>query len=109
MSERVFVTARAELIVLGLLAVAGLVLGWNRGQLPRRETPVAGSDAIATTAPDLLLYRDVIAEVRRGRNYYEVAREKIPQFGFPTSSPLNWRLPTYAWLLSWLPNKCWML
>ena len=53
--------------------------------------------------PDLALYRDVIAEVRTGRSYYAVARETIPQYGFPIASPLNWRLPTYAWLLSKLP------
>src|SRR5207249_10503535 len=39
---------------------------------------------------------------------YEVAREKIPQYGFPIASPLNWRFPTYAWVLSRLPNKCWI-
>src|SRR5262249_34024424 len=37
------------------------------------------------------------------RDYYNVAAQKIPHYGFPISSPLNWRLPTYAWLLSRFP------
>jgi hypothetical protein len=95
--------ARAKLAILGLVALAGLTLGWNKGQLPERE-----SSAQATTSsndnisPDLALYSEVIMEVRAGRNYYEVAREKIPTYGFPLGSPLNWRLPTYAWTLSCL-------
>jgi hypothetical protein len=100
---------RAVGIVFVLLAVAGVVLGWDKGRLPERE-PMRAAEATAgrEIAPDLALYRDVIAGVRSGRRYYEVAGEKIPQYGFPIASPLNWRMPTYAWLLSPLPNKCWI-
>ncbi len=95
--------ARAKLAILGIVALAGLTLGWNKGRLPEREAPdsatVAGSDNIS---PDLALYCEVITEVRAGRNYYDVAGEKIPSYGFPVASPLNWRLPTYAWTLSCL-------
>lgn len=95
--------ARAKLAILGLIALAGLTLGWNKGQLPERDSSppatAAGNDNIS---PDLALYSEVITEVRAGRNYYEVAREKIPSYGFPIGSPLNWRLPTYAWTLSCL-------
>lgn len=100
--------ARAILIVFGLLALAGSVLGWNRGQLPQRaevSAQLSGNEAIA---PDLALYRDVIAEVRGGKYYYTVARERIPHYGFPIASPLNWRLPTYAWLFSRLPGPAWI-
>src|SRR5262249_41745564 len=92
---------RAAAIVFAFLAVVGLVLGWNRGNLPERGT-VESAEATEgeAIAADLALYRDVIAGVRSGRGYYAVAREKIPQYGFPISSPLNWRLPTYAWLFS---------
>ena len=55
--------------------------------------------------PDLALYRDVIRDVRDGQGYYCAVRQRIPQYGFPISSPLNWRLPTYAWLLSRLPGE----
>jgi len=95
--------ARAKLAIFGLLALAGLTLGWNKGRPPERDSsaPVtaASNDNIS---PDLALYSEVITEVRAGRNYYEVAREKIPSYGFPIGSPLNWRLPTYAWTLSCL-------
>src|SRR5262245_46355934 len=107
MSAQSSIAARRPLVILGLLAIAGLSLGWNRGQLPRRDVQESDGADKAATAPDLQLYREIIAEVRRGRNYYDAAREKIPQFGFPISSPLNWRLPTYAWLFSRLPNTCW--
>jgi hypothetical protein len=92
-----------------MLALAGLALGWNKGQLPRRERPaIPAGSAARTTAPDLALYRDMIVAVRGGANYYDAAREALPRYGFPIASPLNWRLPTYAWLLSRLPNKCWI-
>ena len=95
--------ARAKLAILALIALAGLTIGWNKGQLPRRAA--ADSQAAArgdSLSPDLALYCEVITEVRGGRNYYEVAGEKIPAYGFPVASPLNWRLPTYAWVLSCL-------
>jgi hypothetical protein len=90
-----------------VLAVAGVALGWNKGQLPRRELPAAVTDSEAI-APDLALYCEMIAAVRRGDNYYDAAREAIPRYGFPIHSPLNWRLPTYAWLLSRLPCTAWI-
>ncbi len=96
--------ARVTLVVLALLAILGVIAGWNSGQLPR---PIEGA-AVQTTAPDLALYATIIADVRGGRDYYDAAHEHIQAFGFPINSPLNWRLPTYAWTLSILPNKCWI-
>ncbi len=98
---------RLKLAVWAALLAAGIVLSFGRGEVPVREAAavVPTADGVA---PDLALYAEVINEVRTGRNYYDVAREKIPQYGFPIASPLNWRLPTYAWLLSRLPNKCWI-
>ena len=118
MSQRTPIHSRAEIAILSLLAAAGVALGWNQGQLPRHAaTPVQEVGCISgaqctvadqTTSPDLQLYREVIDEVRHGRSYYDVARKKIPQFGFPMASPLNWRLPTYAWVFSWLPGPEWI-
>jgi hypothetical protein len=98
------------LVILSVLALAGLALGWNRGRLPDRGEPVAtasphGPDGLAA---DLALYRDVIADVRSGNSYYDAACRRIPQYGFPISSPLNWRLPTYAWLFARLPGPRWI-
>ena len=107
--------ARLTLACFGLLAAAGLVVGWDKGQLPKRDgVAQCPSEANCATpqsrqpAPDLALYAAVISDVRAGRGYYDAAHERIPEFGFPISSPLNWRLPTYAWLLSLLPGKCWI-
>jgi hypothetical protein len=104
------------------LAVVGAVVGLGRGQLPRasvaqngvernladRRADTASAALPEQTAPDLQLYREVVAEVRKGRGYYEVARERLPAFGFPIRSPLNWRLPTYAWLFAWAPGPLWI-
>jgi hypothetical protein len=100
--------ARFTLIVLAVLALAGVALGWSKGQLPRPIEPAASAGDDSDISPDLALYRDVIAEVRSGRDYYAVAGEKIPHYGFPIGSPLNWRLPTYAWVFSWLPGPAWI-
>lgn len=91
-----------------VLALAGLPLAWNIGRLPERETSAKLPLSSAAIAPDLALYFEVIARVRRGENYYAVAAQAIPSYGFPTSSPLNWRLPTYAWVLSYLPCAGWI-
>jgi hypothetical protein len=55
----------------------------------------------------LALYRDLVADVRAGRDYHAAARVRIASYGFPIDSPLNWRLPTTAWLLARLPNLAW--
>jgi hypothetical protein len=85
-----------------LVVAVGLFYSWNLGALPRRDMAANRDVGRGEVAPDLALYLEVIARVRRGENYYAVAGQAIPNYGFPTSSPLNWRLPTYAWLLSTL-------
>ena len=100
---------RTTLVVYALLAILGIVLGWNGGRLPPgREAAAAASDLPGQAAPDLQLYREVVAEVRKGHSYYDVAHVKIQQFGFPIASPFNWRLPTYAWLFAMLPGPAWI-
>ncbi len=99
--------SRITLACLGLMALVGCVVGWGKGELPQRP-PREVTEATRGTTPDLALYQAVIADVRGGRDYYDAAHEHIAAFGFPISSPLNWRLPTYAWLLSLLPGKCWI-
>ena len=106
-AQRLTRDSRATLIGLGLLALAGCIAGWGKGELPKRA-PREAIEATRGTTPDLALYQAVIADVRGGRDYYDAAHEHIARFGFPIRSPLNWRLPTYAWLLSLLPNKCWI-
>lgn len=107
--------SRATWTLLAALAIVGAVVGWGRGQLPERdpapvvsEVPLKSQASSERTAPDLQLYREVVADVRAGHDYYSVARQKIPSFGFPIHSPLNWRLPTYAWLFALLPGPRWI-
>jgi hypothetical protein len=99
--------ARLTLAILGLLAIAGVVLGWNKGQLPQR--PVRQPGAVdSPTAPDLQLYREIVGDVHRGEGYYDAAHARLVEHSFPTRSPFNWRLPTYAWLLALLPDAGWI-
>ena len=102
--------ARIALATLLLLALSGGLLSLGRGELPHREAalPAAAGSAQSDLAPDLALYCEVITEVRAGRGYYDTAHEKIHSYGFPVSSPLNWRLPTYAWLFAALPCLGWI-
>ena len=67
---------RLQFALWGVLCVVGFPLSFGRGQLPRRGEPVEGS--AGGVAPDLALYAEMIQEVRSGRGYYDVAREKIP-------------------------------
>ncbi|MDX1944541.1 MAG: hypothetical protein SFU86_03970 [Pirellulaceae bacterium] len=101
-------SARLTLVVYALLAIAGIGLAGHKGRLPHPELAAAEDAGNAPTAADLQLYREIIAEVRGGADYYEVARQKLPQFGFPISSPFNWRLPTYAWLFASVRDNRWL-
>jgi hypothetical protein len=103
--------ARSALVLLASLAVVGSVASWNKGNLPRplptRDAPAAADRSSASadeTAPDLQLYRDVVAAVHHGENYYAAVKPQLRKHGFPVRSTFNWRLPTYAWLFSWLPG-----
>jgi hypothetical protein len=109
--------SRISLILLATLAISGAALGWNKGRLPERtaaprvgcvESALADETHHQQIAPDLALYRDLVADVRKGGNYYDAARQRIPQYDFPIASPLNWRLPTYAWLFALLPETAWI-
>ena len=45
---------------------------------------------------DLQLYRDIIAGVRSGGDYYEVAAEELRKDGYPLRPFFTFRLPTHA-------------
>ncbi len=116
--------ARCVLCLLGAVAVGGVIASWNKGNLPQRDQPPVGigsagaspsqsalsqsalsqSAPIPDIAPDLQLYRDVVAAVARGENYYAAAKPQLLKHGFPVRSTFNWRLPTYAWVFSCLPG-----
>ena len=87
--------SRLWALAVALLGLAGIALGWNKGDLPVRETSQAatiqhpGGDAGPSSLPkdqlaaDLALYCEMVYAVRQGANYYDAGREKIPRYGFP--------------------------
>lgn len=106
--------AQLVLVLLATVALVGGIASWGRGNLPTREaaseTPAVddGTKTSSSTdniAPDLQLYRDVVAKVRRGESYYIAVKPELLKHGFPVRSTFNWRLPTSAWLFSLLPGQ----
>lgn len=89
-----------------VLTLAGLAAAVLITDTPDVAAPRATPTAAGLSA-DLALYRDLVADVRLGRDYYAAARVRIARYGFPVDSPLNWRLPTMAWLLAMLPSLAW--
>ena len=73
--------------LLALIAVAT----WSPAAAPApklRASPAEQSD--------LDLYRDIIAGVAQGRNYYEVAAEELRKGNYPLKPFITFRLPTHA-------------
>ena len=73
--------------LLALLAVAT----WSPATAPApklRSSP--------TQQSDLQLYRDIIAGVAAGRDYYEVAAEELRKGNYPLKPFFTFRLPTHA-------------
>jgi hypothetical protein len=69
-----------------------------------REVLHVGKDGGPT---DGLLFRRIVDRVRAGEGYYEAAGREQRARGYPTRSPFNWRLPTFAWLFGGLPGPTW--
>lgn len=90
-----------------LVAVVGLAGATWCGSHPYVAPPRAGNTTAGGLSADLALYRDLVADVQQGLGYHEAARIRIPRYGFPLRSPLNWRLPTTTWLLASLPSLTW--
>lgn len=55
-------------------------------------------------AGDVELYRAVVARVRAGEGYYDAVGDELRARNYPVRPSLNWRPPTYAWLLASLPS-----
>lgn len=96
--------ARLLLFALLLALLAGLVVVVASETVYVPPPPVEGAPE-RVPGPDLQLYRTVVARVHTGENYYDVAREELPRWGFPYGSMFNWRPPTYAYLLGALPGS----
>lgn len=93
---------RAHPASLTLLIVAALALGaWGA---------MCGESAGITTFTalpgenDMEVQATVLARVQAGESYYRVVLDELQRRGYPTGSPLNFRLPTLVWFLAWLPS-----
>ncbi len=96
---------RFALACVALLAVSlagGLYLAVDQ---PTVYVPPSEGNPKHVAGPDLLYYRTVVERVRGGENYYDVAYEELPRWGFPIGSMFNWRLPTYAYVLALFPGQ----
>ncbi len=97
----------ARLVLVVALAVTGwgLFISWQVGQAPQ------GKETVPTLenrgGQDLQLYKQIVARVHVGQNYYEAAALELPAGGYPSNSLFNWRLPTYAWFFGALPHPRW--
>jgi hypothetical protein len=83
------------------VAIVGVVLFWHSGSLAERGIGGDAVPAIDSDQNDMAFYRQIVAGVRDGRNYYDIAREIMPSY-YRYGSVFNWRLPTYAYVLAWL-------
>lgn len=91
-------TARNAYVILGMLfcvIVYGLVTC-------RPVFPV-GEDRKSEDS-DSKLYRRIVERVHAGEPYYKVAGDELRTRGYVTKSVFNWRLPTLAIFLGYLPN-----
>jgi hypothetical protein len=90
----------------GILAI--LVYGlWLTSGGGTTYVPLVSEDHEKSGA-DLKYYRQVVAEVHAGANYYDVADRELRRWGFRVGSIFNWRLPTYAYVLGALPGPDWV-
>jgi len=62
----------------------------------------AGDSSLKNT--DLKLYRRIVERIHTGESYYTAAEDELRKRGYTTHSPFNWRLPSLAWLLGYLPD-----
>lgn len=111
---------RRAVVVLVTLGIAGVLAVWQftPGVRPpltesvvspaTTSSPAAGEVSpprAEQLSPDLALYREMTRAVARGENYYTAAAREIPRHGFPATSTLNFRLPTYAWCFALVPDE----
>lgn len=95
--------SRLIVLIWWVVAVAGMAGLWNRGQFLERGLGGRASSQ-SDSRNDMEFYHKVVVGVRDGQNYYDVARENLPDYFQRYGSVFNWRLPTYAYVLAFLRN-----
>lgn len=101
--------ARLLLAAVAVLLVLSAVVPIRAG---KQETAVAGfvenlsgtqkKEVQRPRDDDLALYDRVIERIGRGENYYTVAAEEHRRADYPLRPGVAVRLPTLAWIASWL-------
>src|SRR5262245_47944911 len=91
--------ARLVLVLVVALLSCGLAAALTQPTLPPEGSEEAG---VAFT-----LYRNIVNDVHAGKSYYDAAGYWLPELKFPCDRLLNWRPPSYAWLLGSFPDPRW--
>lgn len=64
--------------------------------------------ALQAGIPDIDLFRHAIQAAGRGGDYYTAMRDALAAADrFAMVSPTEFRMPTLAWMLAWLPGGAW--
>src|SRR5258708_38854682 len=82
--------AALVLVLLVLLIVWGLYASMTQITLPSSEP---GGDR------DTDVFRSVVQRIHAGENYYDAQESEFRDRSYPVRSVLNYRTPTYAWVL----------
>jgi hypothetical protein len=91
-------------------AVVGLhvvVTAWLLTSTLSAPRPTSDTASSPGRRSDAAFYAGVVARVRAGEPYYDVAGEELRRWNYPLRPAFAWRQPTYAWLLSRLPSPLW--
>ena len=101
--RRILHDRRAQAVA--ILAAIVVFSAWSLAALylPRESAPSSYQEG----GKDLQAYRQIVARVHGGEDYYSAAADELRAGGYATSSVFNWRLPTSAWLLSAFPHPEW--
>ena len=81
----------AALTVLASLLALLAIAAWSPARAPAPQVR-----ATSEQHSDLQLYRDIIAGVAAGGDYYEVAAQELRKGGYPLKPFFTFRLPTHA-------------
>jgi hypothetical protein len=86
----------------GLLALLVVLMAY--GVLIREHTDLRAGAVQDPADTDVAMYARIVERMHGGEGYYDAAGSELRSGGYPTRSVFNWRLPTLAWLLAWLPG-----
>ena len=98
-----FATLRRPRARLGIALLVLLLLACLAALAVTEPPPLGGAGGGARAETDLALYEEVVAGVRGGGNYYEVAADALRAGSYPLRPFLTFRMPGLAVTLAALP------